>query len=367
VTPTTVGWVLAEGHGADGTILDHNELALSAGRGVRAVNTAEQVTDEVLRVHELAGASDRHLRVIGVTWNDQAAAQAALVMEALTDAGFDNVVPVRLLEAVETLAVAIAPIIGYQQTAVCVLEHESSTVVMVDGLDDDAQTVVKEVAGGFDGLRSWLTGMFKRTGWRPGGVVVVGADDDLNGFSWQLEKALPVPVFAQTMAQVTVARGTALAAAQSTEFTDEQLVDVDEQPVAAPTARPGRRSYAGAVTALAAGAVTFVCSASFALGIQFAPDAQRGTNRHTTPTPQVAEAVAPVAAHPPAAESPAPPAPQAPAPAGEPVVHPSVPDEQQGGDERRDDANGRQPYLTRVLEHIPGDAGDQAPNGPAQP
>ena len=34
VTPTTVGWVLAEGHGADGTILDHHELALSAGRGV---------------------------------------------------------------------------------------------------------------------------------------------------------------------------------------------------------------------------------------------------------------------------------------------------------------------------------------------
>lgn len=275
VTPTTVGWVLAEGHGADGTILDHHELALSAGRGVRAVNTAEQVTEEVMRVHALASASDHHLRVIGVTWNDEASAQAALVVEALTDAGFDNVVPVRLLEAVETLAVAIAPIIGYEQTAVCVLGHESSTVVMVDGRDDDTQTVVKEVGGGFDGLRSWLTGMFHRTGWRPGGVVVVGADDDLNGFSWQLEKALPVPVFAQTMAQVTVARGTALAAAQSTEFTDEQLVThAEEPPVAAPE-RPGRRSYAGAVTALAAGAVTFVCSASLALRYSAGPG--RGT------------------------------------------------------------------------------------------
>jgi hypothetical protein len=365
VTPTTVGWVLAEGHGADGTILDHHELALRAGGGVRAVNTAEQVTEEVMRVHALASASDHHLRVIGVTWNDEAAAQAALVVEALTDAGFDNVVPVRLLEAVETLAVAIAPIIGYEQTAVCVLEHESSTVVMVDGRDDDMQTVVKEVGGGFDGLRSWLTGMFHRTGWRPGGVVVVGADDDLNGFSWQLENALPVPVFAQTMAQVTVARGTALAAAQSTEFTDEQLViDTDEQPAAAPAPRPGRRSYAGAVTALAAGAVTFVCSASLALGIQLAPDAERGTTKHTSPAPQVAEAVAPAAAQPPAAE---PPAPRVPAPAEEPVANPSVPEGQQGGDSLRPDANGRQPYLTRVLEHIPSDAGDQAPGDPAQP
>src|SRR5262249_56335326 len=109
-------------------------------------------------------------------------------------------------------------------TAVCILEHESSTVVMVDSHGGETQTVVKEVSGGFDGLRSWLTGMFHRKGWRPRAVVVVGADDDLNGVSWQLEKALPIPAFAHTMAQVTVARGTALAAAHSMEFTDEQLV-----------------------------------------------------------------------------------------------------------------------------------------------
>ena len=56
VTPTTVGWVLAEGHGADGTILDHHELALRAGGGVRAVNTAEQVTEEVMRVQRAGHA-----------------------------------------------------------------------------------------------------------------------------------------------------------------------------------------------------------------------------------------------------------------------------------------------------------------------
>jgi hypothetical protein len=364
VTPTTVGWVLAEGHGADGTILDHHELALRAGRGVPAVNTAEQVTEEVMRVDALASASDHHLRVIGVTWNDEASAQAALLLEALTDAGFDNVVPVRLLEAVETLAIAIAPVIGHEQTAVCILEHESSIVVMVDSHDGETQTVVKQVSGGFDGLRSWLTGMFHRNGWRPGGVVVVGADDDINGFSWQLENALPVPVFAQTMAQVTVARGSALAAAASTDFTDEQLVQQTDEPVAAPARRPGHRSYAGAMAALATGAITFVCSASLALGIQLEPDAQHGTTKHTTPTPQVAEGVAPAVAPPPVA----PPAPRPAEPVGDPVADPTVPlpvpDEQQGGD---GDTNGRQLYLTRVLEHIPGDASDFAPRDPAQP
>jgi hypothetical protein len=370
VTPTTLGWVLAEGHGADGTILNHQELALRAGRGVHAVSTAEQVADEVLRVDALAAASDHHLRVIGVTWNDEASAQAALLLEALADAGFDNVVPVRLLEAVETLARAIAPVIGYEQTAVCILEHEWATVVMVDTHDGETQTAVKHVRGGFDGLTCWLTGMFERNGWRPGGVVVVGSDRDINGLSWQLEKALPVPVFAQTMAQVTVARGAALAAARSTEFTDEQLVAHTSEPAATP-ARPRQLSYAGAVTALAAGAITFVSSLSIAVGIQLAPDAEPAAPKHVVhaPTPQIAEAVAPAVAPPRETEPPAPRStPPAEPPSTEPVAEPGAPEEQPTAPaEQQPDPNSRQPYLTRVLEHIPGAYDDSAPHAPAQP
>jgi hypothetical protein len=365
LTPTTVGWVLAEGHGADGTILDHRELSLPAGRGARALNTAEQVADEVLRVDALASASERRLRVIGLTWNDDASAQAALLLEALTDAGFDNVVPVRLLAAVETLALAIAPVIGYEQTAVCILDHDWATVVMVDTHDGQTQTAVKHVRGGFDGLTSWLSGMFeRRTGWRPGGVVVVGAGDDLDGFSWQLEKTLPVPVFAQTMAQVTIARGAALAAARSTEFTDEHLVSHVSEPVAAPEVRPRRLSYAGAVTALAAGAITFVSSLSLALGIQLAPASESAPGKRVVhaPPPQIAEAVAPAPAPPPEA---VPPAPQSKAPAAEPAPESGSGGEQQAASgEQQPDSADRQPYLTRVLEHIPGDTGDAASHAP---
>jgi hypothetical protein len=367
VTPTTFGWVLAEGHGADGTIVDHEELALRAGGGVLAVSTAEQVADEVLRVDALAAASDHHLRVIGLTWNDEASAQAALLVEALTDAGFDNVVPVPLLDAVETLARTIAPVIGYEQTAVCVLEHEWATVVMVDTHDGATQTAVKHVRGGFDGLSGWLRGMFeRRSGWRPGGVVVVGADSEIDGFSWQLEKALPVPVFAQTMAKVTIARGAALATARLTDFTDEQLVAHTAEPAAAP-ARPRKLSYAGALTALAGGAITFVSSLSLAVGIQLAPQGEPAPAKHGVhaPTPQVAEADAPAVAPP--AEA-APPAPKAKTPTGEPAPESGVPGEQEGAPaEQQPDPNARQPYLTRVLEHIPGDAGESAPQSPTQP
>ena len=362
VTPTTVGWVLAEGHGADGTILDHNELELRDERGVRAVSTANQVSDEVLRVDAAAAASDQRLRVIGVTWTDEASAEAALLLESLTDAGFDNVVTIRLLEAVETLARAIAPVVGYEQTAVCILEREWATVVMVDTHDGDTQTATKHVRGGFDGLTTWLTGMFERSGWRPGGVVVVGSGDDINALSWQLEEALPVPVFTQTMAQVTVARGAALAAARSTEFTDAELWAEPAEPIGAPARRPRQFTYAGAVTALAAAAVTFVSSLSLAVGLQLAPGNDSGAKHEVhTSTPPIAAAVPSPRQ---AAPSEQPPINVTPA---EPSVQPTAPFEQQSSStEPKADPDNRQPYLSRVLEHIPG-AYDSGSNAPTQP
>ncbi|MFW3112525.1 hypothetical protein MHAE_02010 [Mycobacterium haemophilum DSM 44634] len=377
MTPTTVGWVLAEGHGADGTILDHHEFELRGGRGVRAVSTAEQVADEVWRVNAMAAADNQRLRVIGVTWNDEASAQAALLLESLTDAGFDNVVPVRFLEAVETLARAVAPVIGYEQTAVCLLEHEWATVVMVDTHDGETRTAVKHVRGGFDGLTAWLTGMFDRNSWRPAGVVVVGSHTDIDGLSWQLEKALPVPVFAQTMAQVTIARGAALAAAQSTEFTDARLVPSTSKPTTA--ARPRRLPYVGAATALAAAAVTFVTSLSLAVGLQLAPDANSAAPKHAMrkTLPQIAEAAAPAAPAPVKAAASA--GGEAPKPVSqaqppinltfaEPETEPTAPLEQQSATaDPKPDPNGQPPYITRVLEHIPGTYRDQAPDDPTEP
>ena len=357
VTPTAVGWVLAEGHGADGTILDHQELTLDAGGGARAVSTAEQVADEIARVEAQAAASDQRLRVIGVTWNDDATAHAALLLEALTDAGFDNVVPVRQLDAVETLAQAIAPVIGYEQTAVCILEHEWANVVMVDAHDGETRTAVKHVRGGFDGLTSWLSGMFDRDGWRPSGVLVVGSDLDINALSWQLEKTLPVPVFAQSMAQVTVARGAALAAAASTEFTDEQLLLATAgESAPEPIARPARFSYAGAVTALAAGAITFVTSLSLAIGLQLAPDNASATPRHPAhrSTPSVEAAVTPPAAPPPAPRDAVQPMSQIHPPAA-PAAQPAAPVQQQNAtSDAPPSPDSHPPVVARVLEHIPG-------------
>ncbi|ORA36795.1 hypothetical protein BST20_14260 [Mycobacterium branderi] len=311
--------MLVEGRHADGAIVDHGDFAVRTGGGIRAANTSEQATAAVLEAQAAAARHDQRLHVVGVTWTDDAAAEAALLLESLTEAGFDNVVPIRLVEAAETLARGVAPVVGYDTAAVCLLQGESTTVVMVDGSEDEAKTAVKQLDGGADRLTAWLTAMFDRSTWQPGGVVVVGPDHDLDALSWQLEKALPVPVFTQSGTPLALARGAALASAQNTDFTDAPLVESIDAVTPAPApARP--RGYAGALTMLVAGAVTLVASVSLAIGPRLLPDKPAG------PVKQAVHKTAPA----PVAKAPTPPPAKVPtsaphaAPQPEPTQEPTV-------------------------------------------
>jgi hypothetical protein len=334
LTSTGVGWVLVEGPAADGAIVDHEEFAVQSGGGSRAAGTATQVAAAVQRAEESATADGGRLRSIGVTWSDDAAAGAALLIEQLTAAGFDNIVPVRWIDAAETLARGLAPVVGYDNTAVCVLAQESTTVVMIDTCDGDARTAVKGLKGGSEGQLRWVTQLFDRDGWRPGGVVLVGSGAELDGLSSKLNDALPLPVFAQSGVELAVARGAALASVQDAGLSDTPWsVSATETHEAVGGAGSRARSYTGAMAALVAASVTLVGSLSLAVGLRLTPDESgtaddvqaSGRVVHAQPAPRVA--VVPIAppapAPPPAAE----PRPAAPAPAAAQPSAP-LPDEQ---------------------------------------
>ncbi|MGH3969664.1 MAG: DUF7159 family protein, partial [Mycobacterium sp.] len=339
LTSTAVGWVLVEGHDADGAIVDHDDFAVRTGGAGRAVKTAVQVTAAVLSACELATRHDQRVRMIGLTWSDDTAAEAALLLESLTDAGFDNVVPIALLHATEMLAQGIAPVVGYDRTAVCMLDGEAATVAMVDGAGEDTQTAVKYLPGGPERLLHWLTRMFDRSPWQPSGVVVVGSEPNLDVLSSQLEKALPVPVFTQSGAPLALARGAALASASSTEFTDIDMVESIEANTAAP-APSASRSYAGALTMLAAGAVTFVASLSLAVGPWLIPDRSPGPVEHA-----MHKSASPVVV-----EAPGPPPPPAAVPIAQAAPEPAPPEEEPALD---------------LLERLHGQPSDPAPDEPA--
>ncbi|MFZ0905178.1 MAG: hypothetical protein WAN71_15175 [Mycobacterium sp.] len=385
LTSTSVGWVLVEGRDADGTILDHDDFHVDTGSGVRAVNTSAQTSAAVLDAQATAANYDHRLHVIGVTWSDEAAAEAALLLESLTDAGFHNVVPIRLHQACDMLARAIAPVVGYETAAVCVLDGDSTIVVMVDTCDDEPQTAIKQLTGGAGRLVGWLTTLFDRSSWQPGGIVIVGPDEDLEALSWRLEKAVPVPVITQIGAQLALARGAALASTESTGFPEAETVDaVDGERGERRSAR--QNSYAGALTMLVAGAVTFVASLSFALGQHLVPDRGTGPVQHVVhkaATPRVVQAPAPqpAAVEVPAARPAPPPAPvqqptQAPAaaqpqtvasdepsaqlPAAAPVPPPPPPAPVAPPPPPPDP----HPRLTKLLERLHGQQ-DPAPGQPA--
>jgi hypothetical protein len=134
MTRNRTGWVLVAGQDGNGATLDHDEFAVRGAGGARAVDNAEQATAAVVQTRALADARDQRLHAVGVTWSDDAAADAALVLESLTDAGFDNVVPVRFPQAAAAPTRDIGPRIGSEQT----LEHGAALASAPGGELTDA-------------------------------------------------------------------------------------------------------------------------------------------------------------------------------------------------------------------------------------
>src|SRR5215217_9275014 len=125
-----------------------------------ALQTSEQAAAAVLRSEAVAATRGHRLHSIGVTWSDEADAEASLLLKSLSESGFDNVVPVRLPEATEALARGIADVIGYEITAVCVIEPDAVVVLIVDTTDGAVQTAVNHAVTTDEDLARWLSSIF---------------------------------------------------------------------------------------------------------------------------------------------------------------------------------------------------------------
>jgi hypothetical protein len=280
VTPSAVGLVLVEGHDADGATMDREAFDVGFRGRSSAVQTSEKAAAAVMRSEAIAATHGHRLHSIGVTWSDDANAEASLLLKSLTDSGFDNVVPVRMPEATEALARGIAEVIGYETTAVCVLEPETVITLIVHIRDGSVQTAVNHAIVTEEELIRWLSGVFTRADWQPQALVVVGSggDDELMPI---LEDALSVPVFAPAEAQLALARGAALASAQSVDlvFSDDAHPYTQNHGEDRPVShRRKQLAQTGPLALLAAGVLTFTVSASVAVSLQLAPKNDAATS-----------------------------------------------------------------------------------------
>jgi hypothetical protein len=327
MTPTTVGLVLVEGHEADGATMDKDEFAVHDRGLVSAVNTSEKAAAAVMRTEAIAAARGHRLHSIGVTWSEDADTEASLLLESLSESGFDNVVAVRLPEATEALARGIASVIGYEITAVCVIEPDAVVVLVVDTADGGVQTAVNHAVTTDEDLARWLSSIFAQAEWQPEALVLVGSGSDLEAITPHLEDVLSVPVFVPAEAQLALARGAAIASTQGPEFfLDDSGEHSDRVPTTPRRSSPFPR-FGAAGAMLGVGVLTFVVSGSLAIGMQLtsgesAKPIEKPAAASASNPPAAVKAVQPApAAPPPTIEAALPPPPPPPAELAPPPVY----------------------------------------------
>ncbi|WP_217158625.1 DUF7159 family protein [[Mycobacterium] fortunisiensis] len=275
MTPSTVGLVLVEGHDADGATVEHDAFDIRGHSSSGTDEICNQVVAAVQRTEKSAAEQGLQLSTIGVTWGSGVGAEAAVLLKKLTDAGFGDVVPVRLPQATDALARRVAGIVGFDTTGVCVLEPDVVQAMTV-GAQDPIQTSVSRGIETVGGLTEWLSGIFDNAEPRPDALVVVGSAVDLDAVLPKLEQALSVPVFTPAEPGLPLARGAALASAQRglRTFTDQGA------------ASDGRRWPPAQLTPLAVlvgGVLAFAVSLCVAVGQQLLPGSEQTPHRPSRP------------------------------------------------------------------------------------
>lgn len=152
ITPSTIGWVMADaGDSGCPTVIGEELSAAVGGAGPDVVALAAQAAAVAARARTMLASRGERLHGVAVTWSDEAAVGAALLLESLADADFEHVVPVRYSRAAVSLVGGIGP--RHAPAAVCVVEAGVATLVL-PGAPDPIVTACP--IGGVDDVTGWL-------------------------------------------------------------------------------------------------------------------------------------------------------------------------------------------------------------------
>ena len=184
MTPTTVRIVLVEGEKADGVTVDNDTFDIATGEG--AATAAEQVVAAILGTRESATEGGHRLVSTGVTWTDHAA--AAGLRDALKARKIDDVVLVSELHAAGALAQAVGQAVGYDRTALMLLDRDTATVAVVEtagGAIVKVQTESLHAQDAVAELQRMIAGL-EGLDQPPQGLFVLGAGVDVAAVKSQL-------------------------------------------------------------------------------------------------------------------------------------------------------------------------------------
>jgi putative ABC transport system ATP-binding protein len=217
MTPTSVRTVLVAGAKADGVAVNHGNFDIAHGADLPTGTTTEQIIATILITRETAASAGYRVGSAGVTWLDVAAATA--LREGLATRRVDNVLLVSPFHSAIALARAAGESAGYDSTALLCIEPDVATLAAVGTADG----MVVEVRRRFlpdddDEAVGALADIVKDAGEMEGGpegVFVVGSGVDVPLIMPTLVEAASLPVTAPEQPETALARGAALAAANT--------------------------------------------------------------------------------------------------------------------------------------------------------
>ncbi len=217
MAPTAVRMVLVEGENADGALVDQDKFDVAGDGDVATFSAAEQVISAILGTREGAAEGGYQLISTGVTWRNPV--QAAALRDALATRKIENVTLVSAFLAAAALAHAVGNETSYAQTALLFIEPDTATLAVVDSADGSITDIHRQpLSEDDDAAVAQLTQMVsgaQELPTRPGAVFVVGSGIDIPLIKPVLQAATSLPVTVPEEPDAALARGAALASANT--------------------------------------------------------------------------------------------------------------------------------------------------------
>jgi hypothetical protein len=202
---------MVEGESAGGVTIDEGEYEA----GGNAAPAVDQVIAVILDAQENAEVAGHRLTSIGVAWSDQF--EAFALREALVASGVDNVTLVSGFVAATALAQAVAQSIGYDRIAMLFVGTESVTLAVVEAADGAIADIRQAPLHGADVMTkiTELVMAAETLDTQPRGLFVVGSGVDIASLKPQLQTVTSLAVSAPEEPDTALARGAALASANT--------------------------------------------------------------------------------------------------------------------------------------------------------
>src|SRR5689334_5734851 len=221
MAPSSIQMVVLEGENADGATVEEDVFDVADVDDAATATGPDQVISAILGTREGAGDAGLELSSIGVTWTDPL--EAAALRDALSAHRIDNVMLVSAFLAAAALAQNVGGAMGYERTAVLLVEPQTATLAVVETSDGSIPDVYKQpihaqsYGDAAEQLGAMVAGVEKLE-FVPGGLLLVGSGVDVAPLKRVLESTTFLDVSVAAEPEMALARGAALASANAPLF-----------------------------------------------------------------------------------------------------------------------------------------------------